>query len=253
MESHSPRGNVMNITKDKVTIWFNLKGVVNSDLSQLYKILGRRAFHQYVKACMRFACDGRIGVIPVFSNFFSSEKQDVPARVMISFTDENILNKLNNIPSEYLEVYIKNTVRACMGNATIYSLLAKEEVNIIDLKALTRKIRAKKRKPLTPAQRIKKGLTQTEEPIKTVVSVKPVSVSKPAPTLEVKPQLQSVTPISTEEIKPVEVDITKAEEITPITEYNPVADKINQNFDITNDAENTEDDDLFNLLEGLID
>lgn len=238
----------------KITMWLNLKGTVNSDLAGLYTILGKKAFHQYVKACMRYTCEGRMGTIPVFSNFLIEENIEAPMRIMISFTDESVVEKLERIPEKQIPVYVKSSVRACMGTATIYSILAHEELSIVDLKALTKKIKAKKKKPLTPAQKIKRGIKT--EPINEKVLV-PVS-----PVLPKLSDINIVDKVEVTETKPVEFADVKAEEVTPVN-TNPVTKKINENLNpnpviepVVNTPESVqtdEDDDLFNLLEGLID
>lgn len=240
--------------REKITIWFNLTGPHNKDFYNLYQILGKKAFHQYIKACVRFTALGRQGVIPIFTMAINRDEVEVPKRIMISFYDEEILNYFENIDDECLENIIKGITRCCMGAATIRSLLCDTEtLKVVDIKALIKKKKSTKKRVLTPAQQIKMRLAkegklnqtfdgnvpETVAPIPANSTILPTQTKVFAIEEPVKAEplpMQTFASVNNEDLNRPNV---KPVLPTPISDVNIV-------------TEDSDDDDILGLLEGLI-
>lgn len=239
---------------NKITMWINLGGNHNKDLYRLYQVLGKRAFHQYIKACMRFITQGRIGNIPIFSNFILDNETEVPKRIMISFSDEDIVTLLSSISKDDMEIFVKDSIRCCLGTNAIKNLLTNEsEVKVIDLKALTRRKKQVKR-TLTPAQQIKMRLAREAKYSEIEEAENKPLQNKVIVTQTVEdlaPSKASEIPFSGREM-PIYTGIPK-----PISEPVLFTNKETvNNVDIPYDnspKEESSDDDIFDMLEGLID
>lgn len=236
--------------REKITIWFNLTGPHNKDFYNLYQILGKKAFHQYIKACIRFTALGRQGTIPIFTMAINHDTTEVPKRIMISFYDEEVLTYFESINDDCLENIIKGITRCCMGAATIRSLLCNTEtLKVVDIKALIKKRKSTKKRILTPAQQIKMRLAregklgiQTDENMSNTITQVPAK--------------SAILPVQTEvavtEQKDVEKSITRTEPL-PIHDERPnVKPVLPTPVSTTTIVTEEDDDDILGLLEGLI-